>query len=73
MCRLKLEEMMLREAQFGGQELFFGEGGYLDKVGMTKFGKKTASGAGHNHDHDHDGHHHEDHHHEDNSGNEGQA
>lgn len=73
--RVKLEEMMLREAQFGGQELFFGEGGYLDKVGMTKFGKKAASGAGHNHDHDHDhdGHHHEDHHHEDPSGNEGQA
>ena len=71
--RIKLEEMMLRQAQFGGQDLFFDEGGYLDKVGMKKFGKKTASVGEHDHDHDHDTHDHGDHDHHDHSGDEGQA
>ena len=71
--RIKLEEMMLREAQFGGSELFFDEGGYLDKVGMKKFGKKAASVGGHDHDHDHGAHDHGDHDHHDHSGDESQS
>ena len=71
--RIKLEEMMLRESQFGGHELFFDEGGYLDKVGMKKFGKKAASVGGNDHDHDHGTHDHGDHDHHDHSGEEGQA
>jgi trigger factor len=48
--RVKIEEMMLREAQFGASELYFGTGGYLEKAGMGRFGKRapvrpSSSGA----------------------------
>lgn len=62
--RIKLEEMMLREAQFGASELFFGEDGYLEKVGMSRFGKKPVSHSEGEHDHaahehNHPGHSHD--------------
>ncbi len=41
--RIKIEEMMLRESQFGASELYFGEGGYLEKAGMSRFGKKAPT------------------------------
>lgn len=41
--RIKIEEMMLRESQFGASELYFGEGGYLEKAGMGRFGKKAPA------------------------------
>ena len=70
--RIKLEEMMLREAQFGSSELFFGEGGYLEKVGMSRFGKKPVPHSEEAHDHgshDHAGH--EGHSHTENLSDEG--
>lgn len=39
--RVKIEEMMLRESQFGASELYFGAGGYLEKAGMGRFGKRA--------------------------------
>ncbi len=59
--RIKLEELMLREAQFGASELFFAEGGYLEKVGMSRFGKKPVPHSEAEHDqgaHGHEGHSH---------------
>ncbi|MHB1606497.1 MAG: trigger factor [Leptospirales bacterium] len=62
--RIKLEEMMLREAQFGASELFFGEEGYLAKVGMSRFGKKPVPHSEEEHDHTSHEHNHPGHSHE---------
>ena len=60
--RVKMEEIMLRRATFGGSELFFGQDGYFDRVGFSKFGipasPPVANSEEHDHDHDHAGHNH---------------
>lgn len=62
--RVKMEEIMLRRASFGGSELFFGQDGYFDQVGFAKFGvpavppEVSAENHDHDHDHDHSGHNH---------------
>ncbi|MHB1730392.1 MAG: hypothetical protein ACYCVG_05415, partial [Leptospirillum sp.] len=60
--RVKMEEVMLRRATFGGSELFFGQDGYFDRVGFSKFGipasPPVANSEEHDHDHDHAGHNH---------------
>lgn len=59
--RVKMEEMMLRNASFGGSELFFGLEGYFEKVGFSKFGipAKPLPGNPESEDsHDHSGHDH---------------
>lgn len=62
--RVKMEEIMLRRATFGGSELFFGQDGYFDRVGFSKFGIPAvppglnSDGHDHDHDHDHAGHNH---------------
>jgi len=67
--RVKMEEIMLRRATFGGSDLYFGQGGYFDQVGFSKFGIPAvppgSNGDDHDHDHDHDhaGHNHAGHNH----------
>ena len=64
--RVKMEEIMLRKATFGGSDLYFGQDGYFDQVGFSKFGipavppglNTDSHDHDHDHDHDHAGHNH---------------